>query len=58
MALFAPRLKTEGSIKSVLSVRSSVRSLQLPAKNAPTIFLIFGMKLGIHKGSNVTEPLF
>ena len=47
------RLKTEGSIKSVSFVRQSVR----PFITA-LIFLIFGMKLGIHKGSIVTETLF
>ena len=37
---------------------SLVRPSQLTSKTAPTIFLIFGMKLGIHKGSIVTESLF
>ena len=39
-------------------VRPSIHPSQLISKTALTIFLKFGMKLGIHKGSTVTEPGF
>ena len=45
-------------IYSISLVHPSVRPSQLISKTAPTIFLKFGMKLGIHKGSNVTDTFF
>ena len=51
------RLKTEGTYKFGL-VRSSVRSSQHFSKTTLRIFPKLGMKLGIHKDSKVTSPLF
>ena len=54
VTVFGPRLKTEGSIKSVLFVCPSVKAY---LKNHSNNFSDFGMKLGI-QGSIVTETLF
>ena len=56
--LIGPRLKTAGPIISPPCVRASVRAARHISKTAPRIFLKFGMKLGLNRGSNFTRPLF
>ena len=62
MCLFGPpTLVGLGPIKSVSSVRPSVCLSvcnTLFSELAHRFFLIFCMKLGVHKGSKVTEPNF
>ena len=57
VALFGPRLKTEGTYKISL-VHPSIRPEWLFSKSTLRIFLKLGMKLGHHRGSNVTWPFF